>query len=271
MCGAAAALAALCTAACVSSTAPTALGDPCPLHGFAAESRQVVFAAQDGTPLAGQLDLPDAAPPHPTVVVLHHSGPVDRCAYDYMAQLLVENGFAVFRFDKRGTGRSGGVYGCCEADDAVAAWRAAAQPGVDTERLYLMAQSLGTRIAADRFAEIAAIQPPRGLLLLSSLLDGGDLERLSGPILLVLSASEPNLAANGEEAAERYRRSGGAIRLYVAEGTEHTLFDTTEGPLNWDDPAWRSRFHTGAAGAIVGWLREQVGLPHSMREAVWRV
>jgi uncharacterized protein len=58
-------------------------------------------------------------------VILHHSGPVDRSSYAYMHDLLLPEGHAVFPFAKRGNGAGAGVYSCCEAADALAAYRAA--------------------------------------------------------------------------------------------------------------------------------------------------
>jgi hypothetical protein len=69
------------------------------LEGIARERRQVRFVSQ-GVTLAGELDLPLGDAPAPLVFVIHHSGPVDRDSYGYLAELLVKEGYAVFRFDK---------------------------------------------------------------------------------------------------------------------------------------------------------------------------
>jgi alpha/beta superfamily hydrolase len=240
------------------SRATPAFDDPCPVRDFAAASHAVDFQGADSTSLAGQLDLPAGAPPYPAAVIIHHSGAVDRCAYDYMARLLVQAGFAVFRFDKRGTGQSDGDYGCCEDEDAVRAWaQAATLPEVDSERLFLIAQSRGTQIVADRIDEITSAQQPRGIVLLSSLLGGAELVRLPAPLLLILSDSEADLERIGPAAVDQYSGEiGGEIELYIAEGTEHTLFDISRGPIDWDDPAWRTRFHAGTANELVNWLKD---------------
>lgn len=63
------------------------------------------------TRLSYALDIPvDRAPPYPTVVFGHDSGPNTKNENKDWARRLVENGFAVFRFDKRGVGDSEGVY-----------------------------------------------------------------------------------------------------------------------------------------------------------------
>lgn len=79
----------------------------------------------DGVLLAGQLlELPGAAPDAPLVVLAHGSeelGWIEAASYPYQ---LVGRGISVFVYDKRGTGRSEGVYSQNFpqlADDLVAA------------------------------------------------------------------------------------------------------------------------------------------------------
>ena len=63
------------------------------------------------TRLSYALDIPEAgSPPYPMVVFGHDSGPNTKNEDKDWALRLVENGVAVFRFDKRGVGDSGGVY-----------------------------------------------------------------------------------------------------------------------------------------------------------------
>ncbi|GAA3581282.1 alpha/beta hydrolase [Amycolatopsis ultiminotia] len=104
----------------------------------------LAVSATDGTLLAGTLTLPAGSGPHPAVVLLHGSGPVDR---DGNAGKLVQNlgaplatalaaqGIATLRYDRRGVGatpgrwRTSGFTGNCE--DAAAAVRAlSAHPAV---------------------------------------------------------------------------------------------------------------------------------------------
>mgnify|MGYP001025846223 CR=1 FL=1 len=222
------------------------------LDGIAAERREVRFSSGDAE-LAGELDLPPGAGPHPLVFIIHHSGPVPRDSYGYLAEILLRARYAVFRFDKRGTGASGGVYGCCESDDALAAYRAAvAQPGIDRCRVVIVAQSIGTQHLATRFAEYAQAQAPRGVALLSSLLRASDIVRIEAPIIVIVADSEPELTAIGPEAVAAYnaRFSSSAV-LYIAEGAEHTLFDIRDGPIDWTDPGWVERYHRGAMEALV--------------------
>jgi alpha/beta superfamily hydrolase len=235
-------------------------GDVYPTPALAAitrEQREVRFVSE-GVELAGELDLPLREDLAPLVFIIHHSGPVTRDAYGYMAELLVEAGFAVFRFDKRGVGKSGGEYGCCEAEDALAAYQAAvAQSGIDPTRILIVAQSIGTAHLADRFAEFAAIHPPLGVVLLSSLLGPEQITAIAAPVHVIVSDSEETLATISVEAIEAHRKTWqyGAT-YFVADHSEHTLFDIADGPIDWSDPDWVRRYHRGAMQSMIDWLKE---------------
>jgi pimeloyl-ACP methyl ester carboxylesterase len=210
--------------------------------------------------LAGELSLPRGDGPFPLVFILHHSGPVTRDAYGYMAELMLPRGFAVFRFDKRGTGASGGSYGCCEGDDGLAAYSAAVQqPGVDRKRVFIVAQSIGTSYLAERFAAFAQVQPPRGVALLSNLLTATTITSITAPALILVADSETNLAAIGADAAAAHQ-SVATTTLYIAEGAEHTLFDVRDGPIDWSDPSWVQRYHRGAMKKLLTWLAEYAAM-----------
>jgi pimeloyl-ACP methyl ester carboxylesterase len=234
------------------------------LEGIARERRQVRFASQ-GVTLAGELDLPLGDAPAPLVFVIHHSGPVDRDSYGYLAELLVAEGYAVFRFDKRGTGMSGGEYGCCESEDVLAAYRAAtAQDGVDPCNVFIVAQSVGTQYLAERFEEYVRAHPPRGVVLLSNLLDADSIDVIAAPVHIIISDSEPEVDQLGRAAAKAHRDtySFGAS-YYVAEHTEHTLFDVRAGPIDWNDPEWPRRYHRGAMQSLIEWLNGHCVVPES--------
>jgi pimeloyl-ACP methyl ester carboxylesterase len=192
----------------------------------------------------------------PFVFILHHSGPVDRDAYQYLAARLVPAGYAVFRFDKRGNGQSAGTYGCCEADDAVAAYRAGVmQGGYDPTRVYIVAQSLGTEILAQRFDDFEAIHLPRGAVLLSSLLTDEQILNVRVPVHIIVSDSEPELRSITEAATRAHRAAYPfGADFDVIPNTEHTLFDISAGPMDWSDPRWPRRFHPDAWASLLNWL-----------------
>jgi pimeloyl-ACP methyl ester carboxylesterase len=253
-------LAALFVVSCGLAAIPASKLDVYPtphLTGPEVQKREVRFLSR-GVTLAGELDLPQAPNP-PLVFVIHHSGPVMRDAYGYLAELMTEAGFAVFRFDKRGTGASGGSYGCCEAEDMLEAYRAVMnEPGFDRCAVFIVAQSIGTEHAAAAFEQIMSIQPPVGVALLSNLLSPDDITGISVPVRILVSDSEPNLSEIGIKAAEAHNRMYGLdAGVYVAEATEHTLFDTSTGPIDWSDPAWVTRYHRGAMSNLVEWIQER--------------
>lgn len=228
------------------------------LENITRERRQVRFVSGDVW-LAGELDLPLGDMPAPLVFIIHHSGPVERDSFGYLAELLLAEGYAVFRFDKRGTGMSSGEYGCCEDDDALAAYRTAtAEEGVDRCNVFIVAQSIGTQYLAERFEDYAQVLPPRGVVLLSNLLEADHIGAIAAPIHIIVSDSEPNVEAVGRAAAEAHQRKyAWGAGYYIAEHTEHTLFDIQDGPIDWSDPQWTRRYHRGAMQSMIEWLNER--------------
>ena len=249
---------ALLASGCAPVHAPAGDVHPTPqLEGIARERREVRFVSKD-VMLAGELDLPFGDSPAPLAFVIHHSGPAPRDAYGYLAEVLVREGYAVFRFDKRGTGMSEGEYGCCESDDALAAYGAAVeQAGIDRCNIFIIAQSVGTEHLADRFEDYARTQPPRGVALLSNLLRADRIGAIAAPVHIIVSDSEPELDALGPAAAEAHQakyRFGASV--YVADHTEHTLFDIRAGPMDWSNPDWVRRYHRGAMQSLIDWLND---------------
>jgi dipeptidyl aminopeptidase/acylaminoacyl peptidase len=100
------------------------------------------------TDLAGTLYLPNGSGRHPAVVWVHGSGEQPRLNYGPVVGPLVEDGVAVFSYDKRGVGESEGD--CCtspgeydlvaaDADGAVTAIRS--HPEIDPEKVGLYGAS----------------------------------------------------------------------------------------------------------------------------------
>ncbi len=73
------------------------------------ESEEFTFVNGDVT-LAGTLYLPVGDGPHPAVVYVHGSGRQTRDGAGTWPLFLVDRGFAVLAYDKRGQGESGGSY-----------------------------------------------------------------------------------------------------------------------------------------------------------------
>ncbi|MCD0483248.1 alpha/beta hydrolase [Streptacidiphilus sp. ASG 303] len=127
-----------------------------------------------GRRLSGTLALPDGPGPHPAVLLLPGSGPVDRDS-DHrrmplgvtrlLAHALAGAGLASLRYDKRGVGASPGDWRRAglhdNVDDAQAALAALAARGeVDAGRLLLLGHSEGAVLAtalAGRGADVAGL------------------------------------------------------------------------------------------------------------------
>jgi len=77
---------------------------------YAGHSEQRVSFQSDGASLVGTLYTPNTAGPHPAIILVHGSGKFPRRMYRYWAKNLVDIGFVVLAYDKRGVGDSGGKY-----------------------------------------------------------------------------------------------------------------------------------------------------------------
>jgi dienelactone hydrolase len=69
--------------------------------------------------LQGRLDLPEGEGPFPAIVWVHGSGRSTRSEAQRLTGLLNQAGFAVFRYDKRGVGASGGRYQNISAGNSI--------------------------------------------------------------------------------------------------------------------------------------------------------
>jgi len=133
------------------------------------KSEDVAFAGgAAGVHLAGTLTTPPGAGPFPAVVLIAGSGPNTRNepllghqVFLVLADYLTRHGIAVLRYDKRGTGASGGDYGKATTLDFAADAEAAAaylrgRPQVDPRRVGLIGHSEGGLIAP-----IVAVKDPK--------------------------------------------------------------------------------------------------------------
>ena len=118
--------------------------------------RSVRFPSQ-GAVLAGTLSSPSGPGPHPGIVILQGSGPLDRHFESVSQEIYLSLGFAVLAFDKRGVAASTGVFpgelatpesiGIQAADAAAAARYLMAQPGIDPRQVGFDANSQGGWVA----------------------------------------------------------------------------------------------------------------------------
>ncbi|MFD7060010.1 alpha/beta hydrolase [Streptomyces sp. NPDC059906] len=117
----------------------------------------LTVTADDGTSLAGTLSLPAGPGPHPAVLLLHGSGPLDREGNTPrlplnlgrpLADALAAAGVATLRYDRRGAGATPGVWeesGFTDnRRDASAALRAlAAHPDIRPDAVGVVGHSEG--------------------------------------------------------------------------------------------------------------------------------
>lgn len=137
----------------------------------------IAFQSGDLT-LVGLLQLPQGEGPFPALIWVHGSGRSTRHEADWLAADLVRNGYAIFQYDKRGVGDSGGVYSGVSAgtserlmaglasDAAAAAEFLATQPQIDSAHIGLFGASQAGWIApqaadlSDKVSFIALISGP---------------------------------------------------------------------------------------------------------------
>lgn len=108
-------------------------------------SREVHFASADGTELHGRLLIPECAGPHPIVVTVHGSGPVNRYGGPYHTYFL-RQGMAVLAYDKRGYTEDKQAWrepdlATLSADAAAAVRFATAQVEIDHDRIGIFGSS----------------------------------------------------------------------------------------------------------------------------------
>jgi pimeloyl-ACP methyl ester carboxylesterase len=144
-----------------SYTSPALRRSQQPKPPFPYESHELTAPTSKGFSLAGTLTIPKGEGPFPCAVLISGSGQQDRDEtlvghkpFLVLADHLSRNGIAVFRYDDRGVGHSGGRDLVEEstskdfADDASAVIdMLKTQPGIDAKRIGLIGHSEGGLIA----------------------------------------------------------------------------------------------------------------------------
>jgi fermentation-respiration switch protein FrsA (DUF1100 family) len=144
----------------VGAAAPAALKRPQePKPPFPYKSEDVTFAGPGGISLAGTLTTPQGTGPFPAVVLVQGSGGHDRDEtvlehkpFLVLADALTRRGIAVLRADKRGVGKSTGVYDTATSEDFAADTEASISylrtiKTVDPKKIGLVGHSEGGLIA----------------------------------------------------------------------------------------------------------------------------
>ncbi len=115
--------------------------------------REAVTFRNGSVTLSGTLESPAVGAQHAAVVFLHGSGPLNRWSFGPFPDFFLSRGFAVFVYDKRGTGTSKGDLESSTLDDLAADGRAAIQflkdqKGINPRQIGLCGSSQGGFLAA---------------------------------------------------------------------------------------------------------------------------
>ncbi len=213
--------------------------------------KQEVIFAGDGVRLAGQIDYPNTPRPingYPLLFVLPHAVCYTREMYDAHVHVALERGYAVFRWDKRGTGRSGSSARGSVVQDAVNAYEIALeQPDIDHRRAVIMAFGAGTAMLGSSYGLFARVQEPYGVLLVANMLDEQAILAINTRLQIVVGAKDwsPNeIYADAACAAHQQAYRHGA-NYYVAPDADRLLMTDKNGSTH---------LHAGARKVISSWL-----------------
>ncbi|MDX2160837.1 MAG: hypothetical protein SF162_05885 [bacterium] len=216
----------------------------------AARPQEVIFAG-DGVRLAGQMEYPvSSAPPsgYPLLFVLPQASCHTREEYDDFAHVALDRGYAVFRWDKRGTGRSGSSGTGSAVQDAVNAYETAlTQNSINRHRVVIMALGAGTSLLGSCFGLFARVQPPMGALLIANMLDETAITAINTRIQIVNGAKDwtpadqyAEAAAIAHQATYRY-----GADFYVTPDADRMLMTDRNGTTH---------LHASARKVISSWL-----------------
>ncbi|MEZ4668356.1 MAG: hypothetical protein R3E39_10615 [Anaerolineae bacterium] len=214
-----------------------------------ARTEELVFAG-DGVRLAGQIDYPlvsSRQTTFPLLFILHNASCNDRDGYRHFADAGLDAGYAVFRWDKRGTGRSGAGGRGSTTQDAVNAYEIALeQPGIDRKHVIILAQGAGTGLLATSFGLFARVQHPYGVVLARNMLDERDVLAIDSRLLVLMGQNDWNpWQQYGKAVCEVHNKMyRHGAQYYVAPYADAMLIDPRT-----------EKFHYGTNNTLQDWLR----------------
>jgi pimeloyl-ACP methyl ester carboxylesterase len=227
---------------------------------------QTTFESVDAT-LAAQWDFP-AQSPAPVVVLIPSQGRLDRDGrlpgfgdasgggmYAELADALVAAGFAVFRYDKPGAGRSASGHFATERSNAIEAYtRAVDHARVDRDNIFLIGHSMGCDTIAGIFPRYETVAPPRGVVFLDNVVGEQASLEVKAPLLIVNPNKDPDDRFTYGEFVVETRSVAPGKKL----STELVLIDDAEpgmlAPLV--EGSERFELHPRALSTTVDWLRK---------------
>ncbi|HEX2907753.1 MAG TPA: hypothetical protein VHO69_12870 [Phototrophicaceae bacterium] len=211
--------------------------------------QELVFAG-DGVRLAGQIDYPVSptrSQMFPLIFVLHHAGCEAHDGYQAFADLGLDAGYAVFRWDKRGTGHSGASGRGSTTQDAVNAYEIALeQPHVDRRRVVILAQDAGAGLLGSSFGLFARVQLPHGVILATNTLNGDEALAIESRLLVVMGQNDWHpWQQYGKQVCDVHNQAyQHGASYYVAPYANRMLVDPRTESL-----------HYGVQNVILDWLR----------------
>jgi hypothetical protein len=231
---------------------------------------ETTFKSVDAV-IAAQWDFPERSPA-PLVVLIPAGGRIDRNGwhagtgqspehgiYAALARELVRAGFAVFRFDKPGAGKSSRGRFSTERSNALEAYtRAVDHARIDPDNAFLIGHAGGTDTIAGIYPRYAEVLPPSGVVFLNNSVGETDSLRIEAPLLIVNAGKNPDdrLQYGSFIVETRDKRGEGKLDtdLVILEHAEPGLLAPTESgseTVYTVDPA--------AVSATVSWLSGRVG------------
>lgn len=213
-------------------------------------NREVTFAG-DHVLLAGQMDYPDLSTPpggFPLLYLLTDTLCNTRDECDTLVEIGALAGYAVFRWDRRGTGRSGASGRGSATQDAVEAYETALhQPQINRRSVIIVAMGAGSGLLGSAYGLFARVQPPKAVLLAANLLDAQAIQALDTRIHIVQGENDWN---PWQVYAQQVCR---AHRHLYPHGATYTLLPGVAHDLMSQDPLLPG-LHPMARSAIADWL-----------------
>ncbi|MFU8821820.1 MAG: alpha/beta hydrolase family protein [Gammaproteobacteria bacterium] len=247
------------------------LARPALEHVTLAKVQPVTYPARDGAVIPGYLTLPPgrAEARNLPAVVLPHGGPSarDEWGFDWLAQFLAHQGYAVLQPNYRGSAGFGDAW---LQENGFKSWRTSigdvveaarwmiAEGLADPERIAIVGWSYGGYAALQSgviepalFKALVAIAPVTDLDMLKNeardytnarivaeeigsgrhILEGSPLqnvERVAAPVLMFHGDMDLNVGVEQSRIMDaRLRAAGKASELVIFEGLEHSLTDSS--------------------------------------------
>ena len=196
------------------------------------------FESEDGVPLHGWLLSPRDRVSRGTILFLH--GNAENISTHVQSVLwLVQEGYAVFAFDYRGYGWSGGdapdIPGV-HRDARAALSKILSLPGVSPDRLVVFGQSLGAAVAVHTVATASSARRPRALILDSPFAGYRRIvrDKLSSLIVTWPFAWPASLFFDDEYSPERWIGKIAPVPVIVIHGTADRVVPYAHGKDLYD-------------------------------------